>query len=827
MGFVGVRRRRTSNAEASRARSRSSASSRLRAWLRVSWALAEGRGPSLAATRAFCSSLSVCEAATSNTASTREAVTFACWPPGPEERLARSSISLSGIASPLATGIGSSISRILRGTWRESRLPGYPLDVGNRWGSLRALGGKGVAAGVAATCLLALAPAGAVAQTASSFPCNVLPFLCPPQPPPPSEPPPGEPPPTQPPPAEPPSTPPAPEPPTGPAPPPSAPPEPPPPPAQPAALGPPPTTFRGAEGRAALRDGWGYRADPGDVGLRRHWERRMPRTSGISLPHSPNAWPVTGRRGARNFQGSVGWYKRNLDIGQAGRYALRFESVHHRAIVFIDGVRVGDHTGAYLPWEVRRDLSAGRHTIVVRVDWRDPAGMKREGWHRAWFNYGGIHREVTIRRIAESELMAPTVQTRLELRDGAPAAVVDVTVRVRNHAGAREVPVTGSLKHGDQEISFAFPATRVEQGRSTVLHQQVVVPSPALWQPGDGQLYDMRLRVPGESGYRAKIGLRQLELRSGQPHVNGARVFLRGASIHEEALRRGDALRPRDMNRIVGQLQQIGATATRAQHPIHPALLERLDAAGIFVWMGVGPFDSPGSWSSTTRAKQRLAFRRVMVTLREEQTHPSIFAWNLANEVAYNGRAGGQAAYIDRAAAELHRRDPGRLTAVDVWGRRIPAVPGILYRNIDAIGATNYIGWYEAPRASEEEVADILRRRIAAMRELFPGKALLATEFGAEANGRNPSSRHGGYGYQASLLATHLRTYRSMDEVSGALVWNLSDFALAPNYAGGSIVSKVRGIRLTPGLNTKGLFDRRGRPKPSVGVVREAFAAGR
>ena len=35
----------------------------------------------------------------SNTASTREAVTLACWPPGPEERLVRSSISASGTAT--------------------------------------------------------------------------------------------------------------------------------------------------------------------------------------------------------------------------------------------------------------------------------------------------------------------------------------------------------------------------------------------------------------------------------------------------------------------------------------------------------------------------------------------------------------------------------------------------------------------------------------------------------------------------------------------------------------------------------------------------------
>ena len=33
---------------------------------------------------------------------------MACWPPGPDERLVRSSISASGIATPRADGIGSS-----------------------------------------------------------------------------------------------------------------------------------------------------------------------------------------------------------------------------------------------------------------------------------------------------------------------------------------------------------------------------------------------------------------------------------------------------------------------------------------------------------------------------------------------------------------------------------------------------------------------------------------------------------------------------------------------------------------------------------------------
>src|SRR3954454_17243882 len=56
-------------------------------------------------TRRFCSSVRADDSATSKTASTREAVTFACWPPGPDDRDARTSISRSGISTPCPTSI--------------------------------------------------------------------------------------------------------------------------------------------------------------------------------------------------------------------------------------------------------------------------------------------------------------------------------------------------------------------------------------------------------------------------------------------------------------------------------------------------------------------------------------------------------------------------------------------------------------------------------------------------------------------------------------------------------------------------------------------------
>ncbi len=113
-GRVAWRVRGTCRARASRSRRRSSASSRLRAWLRASWATARITGPQRAITRWRCASVSEGEAATSKVASTREAVTFACWPPGPEERLVRITTSRSGIATSRVTTIGSSIAAIVR-----------------------------------------------------------------------------------------------------------------------------------------------------------------------------------------------------------------------------------------------------------------------------------------------------------------------------------------------------------------------------------------------------------------------------------------------------------------------------------------------------------------------------------------------------------------------------------------------------------------------------------------------------------------------------------------------------------------------------------------
>ncbi|WP_354699518.1 glycoside hydrolase family 2 TIM barrel-domain containing protein [Paraconexibacter sp. AEG42_29] len=579
----------------------------------------------------------------------------------------------------------------------------------------------------------------------------------------------------------------------------------------------------GPPGRVALNGAWVLRSDPNSHGTLKGWQTGNFAGSNVTVPNAANGGRVTGPKQKKSFAGTTAWYRTAFTVPEAGRYEIRMESVNHKATVWVDGKAVAHHTGEYLPFEAHATLAPDvPHTLVIRADYRDPMEMKRTAWHRTWFNFGGVNREVTVRKLTESDLTTPTIRTRLQSNGH---ALVDLSVHVTNRlAEEREIPVSGSLQNGDQKIEFDLPKVSVPPNQTRVLKTRVDVASPRLWAPGSPNLYELQFNAGSESAYRLKTGLREVKKVGTRIVLNGKPIILRGASIHEDAMGRGDALTSADMDQTIRELQALGANATRAQHPLNPALMERLDAAGIMVWMGVGPVDAPGAWTSRTPALVAQGKRRVRTSLFQLQTHPSIIVWNLANEVAGNGRKEGQSKYIDEMARELKRRDPGRLVGLDVWGIHPPKTMGPMYRYIDAIGDTNYIGWYERTLDPRPSVGQAIRDHVKKFERIFAGKILVITEFGAEANDLNATNIPGGFAFQASLLKLHVDIYRANPRVSGMLVWNLRDFGVTPAFYGGSIRRQVPDIKIVRGLNQKGLFTYDGKPKPSLAVVRDALA---
>ena len=585
-----------------------------------------------------------------------------------------------------------------------------------------------------------------------------------------------------------------------------------------------PAIFEGPTGRVALTR-WTLRRDPANRGLALGWAKGGFSGSGVSVPDDVSPAPFNGRGGVVNFEGSLAWYRTSFQASSAGVYALAFQSANFQAEVWVDGHRLGSHRGSYLPFEVRARLAAGIHTVVVRVDWRDPAAQSREGFHRTWFNWGGLNGEVDVRAIGESELSNPTVQTTLAAGATVAQAQVRVSVEVHNNGPARTLKAEGTLARAGQVIPVSFAALALAHNQTATASATATVAQPALWSPVSPSLYTLSLQIGTESGFTARIGLRQLSWRSGHIYLNGERLQLHGATIQEAEPGQGDALTPDGQNAIVSELKAIGANAARAQHALDPGLLERLDAAGILVWQGIGPVEGAGNWYSNTPALLAEAEQQARTAALAAELHPSIIAWNLVDEVAGNGRDGAEVAYVRTLAGWLHARDPGRMVAVDVWGDHPPQHPVALYSEADAIAETDYTGWYDAPHDSPAGQEAMMRSRLAAMHRAFAGKVLLISEFGAESNALNHPARPGGYGFQSQLLARHIAVYERDPELSGMLIWLLRDYPLTPTFQGGSIHAVLPGVRLIEGLNQKGLFTYSGAPKPAVGVIARLFGA--
>jgi beta-glucuronidase len=564
----------------------------------------------------------------------------------------------------------------------------------------------------------------------------------------------------------------------------------------------------GPNGRHLLDRGWETRADPRDVGRRRDWHepRARGRWQRVSVPHAFNATDRT----TRGFDSRVQWYRVRFDLprdrGAAG-WRLRFESVNREATVWLNGRKLGSHEGAHLPFElVAKEVRERDNVLVVRVDGRlSMTDLPTARRPRGWWNYGGILREVYLRRVGTFDLADLQVVGRPGSR-----ATVEWRVRVRNASARRrdwEVEATLFDPEGRVVTGEAVGGGALRPRGLAIAEGETEIARPRMWTPSTPTLYRLELRVPGGQVLTTHFGIREWGVENGRATLNDRPLDLRGASFHEQVGSAGAALGASERGTIVSELRALAADFTRQHYPPHPALLEAFDRAGIVFWEQV-PVWRLRSRDLRSRRVRSEALSRLRQAIVRDRNHASVMAWSVENETLRGGEA--QERYVRSAAALVRKLDRTRLVAADTALRPVDQVPDV-YSVLDAIGVNEYVGWYGEGEASDVPVD------FAELRRRFPRQALFVTEFGAEANRSGPATEKGTYEYQRRWLDEHLAAIDSTD-ASGAAVWALRDFWVRPGWHGGN-------PRPDPPWNRKGLFDDRGRPKPAVDLVRQRFAA--
>jgi len=575
------------------------------------------------------------------------------------------------------------------------------------------------------------------------------------------------------------------------------------------------TYFEGSDTRYTLGGDWLFRLDPGDVGLAQSFQYQEA-PDGWTATTIPNAWNA-GDDSPASMTGTVGWYRKDFRLPDARStmdWIVRFESVNYRAKIWLNGKRIGRHTGAFLPFELRLTNRALKRSavnrLVIRVDNRrglgdfPPSGFSSAGDPTGgWWNYGGLLREVYLRRVDKLDIENVLVRPSLKCAK-CPARVL-ARVTVRNYA-PRKARVSVSGNFGDRRLRFR--SKTVGGGRSAVLQAKIKLRRPRLWSPDKPRLYraGFTVRAGGRKlqGYKLRTGVRSLKITGGRLRLNGRLVHLRGTGLHEDDKQVGFALDNARRWNFIAQAKELGATVIRAHYPLHPRIHELADSRGLLVWSEVPVYNMKTSQLKRSVVR-RLAVRQVEENVVANRNHPSILVWSIGNELS--SRPGpAQHSYIRRAAKIAKRLDPDRPVGLAINGYPAVGCRG-QYGPVDILGVNNYFGWYPGPNGQLLD-RNGLGPYLDQVRKCYRRKAIIVSEFGAEANRSGPVTEKGTFEFQQDFVRFHLAVYASKPWLSGAMYWALREFRVRPGWAGGNPLP-------SPPFHTKGLLHFDGAKKPA------------
>jgi beta-glucuronidase len=376
------------------------------------------------------------------------------------------------------------------------------------------------------------------------------------------------------------------------------------------------------------------------------------------------------------------------------------------------------------------------------------------------------------------------------------------------------VTVTGT--YGGRPLRLG--TRRIVAGDGQTFTGRLRIAHPRLWSPASPNLYTVQLTVRAHArqvaGYDLHSGIRSIKVVNGRLMLNGSFLNLRGVGLHEDSKTQGFAIDDARRAELLEAAKELGATVIRSHYPLAPYTQERADELGIMQWSEIPVYSIKTQYLKQKLVRQ-LAARELASNIQTNGNHPSVIVWSIGNELS--ARPGPvQGDYIRRAVQTAHELDPSRPTGVAVAGYPSAGCQPE-YGPIDVIGINDYFGWYPGPNG---QIADrtVLSDYLDSVRQCYPSKAIVVTEFGAEANRDGPVEEKGTYAFQQDFVNFHLGIYATKPWLSGAIYFALQEFRVRPDWDGGN-------PRPQPPIHQKGLVSFDGVRKPAFFDVQRIFKA--
>ena len=254
------------------------------------------------------------------------------------------------------------------------------------------------------------------------------------------------------------------------------------------------------------------------------------------------------------YEGTV-WYARRFDAPRQDgrRLFLHFGAVSYRCRVYLNGEEIGSHEGGFTPFqiEVTGRLKPADNFLAVEVNnTRTPDAIPAMAFD--WWNYGGITRDVSL--VSVPEAFVEDYFIRLD-KDSADRISADVRL-----SGA---PAGTSVLVEIPELKVRETASADERGAAALSFR---VKNLKRWSPEDPKLYRVIVSA-GRDRVEEMIGFRNVRVEGEDIYLNGAPVFLKSVSFHEEIPQRmGRAFSESDAVMLLSEARALGCNMIRLAH---------------------------------------------------------------------------------------------------------------------------------------------------------------------------------------------------------------------------------------------------------------------
>jgi beta-glucuronidase len=495
------------------------------------------------------------------------------------------------------------------------------------------------------------------------------------------------------------------------------------------------------------------------------------------------------------YEGTI-WYRRLFEYQKKSsldRVFLCFGAANYETDVYINGRKLGKHTGGFTPfhYEITGNLKAGLNSLVVKVDNK----RKREGVptvNTDWWNYGGITRDVFIVEVPATFISDYAFQ----LAKGNNQLISGY---IQLNGSAMSQPVKVEIP----ELKIAAEFLTDNTGKCTM---EIPVKKLIHWSPENPKLYQVIFSTRNEK-VTEKIGFRNIDVLGTDILLNGRPVFLKGISIHEEnPIRGGRAYSAEDARLLLGWAKELGCNYVRLAHYPHNEYMARVaDEMGIMVWE-----ENPVYWTIQwgNPATYENARNQLTELITRDKNRASVIIWSMANETPVSD---ARTAFLKKLVLHARTMDNTRLISAALEVHRDPEKP---YDRIvedpfaeytDIVNFNEYVGWYDGLPSDCDKINWIIRYN----------KPVMISEFGADAlqGLHGDSLSRWTEEYQENLYKRTLVMLSKIPQFRGVSPWILCDFRSPRRHLPG----------IQDGWNRKGLIGENGTRKKAFFVLQDFY----